>query len=138
MKDETGFISPIIKTQLRRAVVEELGRKGFYATGFAAGFVDDPAEADLELALTLNTRRELQSFEIDANQCDDCWEVISPGGNSRFTLRTVGFLTADVYSAGEPVWHGWVERNLYPAERDRAPEVLAAAIPRLFENFPPR
>ena len=34
------------------------------------------------------------------------------GSATRLDVRTVGFLAADVFYLGEPIWRGWVERPL--------------------------
>ena len=105
----------------------------------AEGGADVEAYADIEIALTLRTRRELVSMTINESPCTDnnCWERVNPGANTRMDMRTIGFLAADVYYAGEPIWRGWVERNLYPKDRDAAEEVISEAVPALFESFPP-
>ncbi len=131
LDDRTGYISPIVARGLTDAVAAELGRKGF-------AYVENEG-ADFEVALTLRTRRELMSMTINESPCvdADCWERIDPGSTTRMDMRTIGFLAADVYFEGEPIWRGWVERTLYPKDRDDAEVVVAEAVPALFESFPP-
>lgn len=130
VKDDTGFISPIIEQQLRDRFVLEMESKGFRE-------VAEPTEATLRVAVSLITRRELESFDVDSNNCPDCWEPVAPSSNVRMTLRTTGFLAFDAYSYGRPVWRSWVERTLYPDDRDKAADVLALAVPKLLAEFPP-
>ena len=84
-------------------------------------------------------RRELVSMTVNESPCvdTDCWERVDPGGTTRMDMRTIGFMAADVYFSGEPIWRGWVERNLYPKDREAAQTVIAEAVPVLFESFPP-
>ena len=129
VRDDTGFISPLVEEQLRNAVINELQSKGFR-------YVEDTATSDLQLALTLHARREIEVYETENLDCPNCWEVINPEG-TRFNLRTVGFLAMDIYTDGAPVWRSWVERTLHPSERDKSEQLLADAVPRLLEDFPP-
>jgi len=135
LEDPTGYVSPVILGKLEQAVVAELGRKGY---SFSEAAVDQ-AYRDVEVALTFRTRREVATFTTEPTPCEssDCWERVDLGAAQRMELRTVGFLAADVYYRGEAVWRGWVERVLYPEDRDHADKVLAEAIPALFESFPP-
>ena len=130
--DDTGYISPLVVSALQKAVEDELASKGFRE-------IQSEGDSDIELSLVLRTRRELVSYEQGPNPCrdNDCWEVIDPGSNVRMDLRTTGFLAADIYVQNQPVWRGWVETTLYPKDRDAAGEVIARAIPKLFESFPP-
>ncbi len=130
VKDETGFVSPLIQQQLRKRFVAEMATKGFQ-------LVQDPDDDTLLVAVSLTTRRELRSFDVDSHDCKDCWEPVAPSSSVRMTLQTVGFLAFDAYSKGEPVWRSWVERLLYPSDRDAAHQVLEEAVPRLLEDFPP-
>ncbi len=128
--DGTGYVSPIIEKSLVGSVEKELQGKGFSA---------QPG-ADLEFALTLRTRRELVSFDSQDPICGpehDCWERIDMGSQTRMDVRTIGFLAADAYFEGEPIWRGWVETTLYPKDRDGAAEVIERAVVELFETFPP-
>lgn len=135
LDDHTGYVSPVIVRGLEKAAIGELQKKGFQ---FLAG---KPGEvsADLQVALTFRTRREVVSMTTTSSPCDttDCWERVDMGTAERMEIRTIGFLAADVYYLGEPVWRGWVERTLYPEDRDHAEKVLGTAIPALFETFPP-
>lgn len=130
LNDDTGYISPLIADQLKTRVMSEFELKGFRYT-------EDAAAADFTVALSLATRRELQSYSVDNVDCDGCWEPINPGGSVNFQMRTVGFLSVDVFAEDKPIWRGWVERNLYPKERDRAQEILEQAVPKMLEGFPP-
>ena len=131
LDDQTGYISPIVAKGLSEAVLVELGRKGFTYV--------ETEEADIEVALTLRTRRELMSMTINESPCvdADCWERIDPASTTRMDMRTIGFLAADVYFENQPIWRGWVERTLYPKDRDNASAVVSEAVPALFESFPP-
>lgn len=131
VEDRTGYVSPIVERGLNQAVIAELEGKGFQFT--------EEATADFTVKLTLRTRRELISVTIDESPCydNDCWERVDPGSSTRMDMRTIGFLAADVYVGGEPIWRGWAERNLYPEDRDDAAEVVDEAVPALFETFPP-
>jgi hypothetical protein len=133
--DETGYISPTILRVLEQSVVKELKAKGFT---FVDPQASDPG-TDLQIALRLKTRRELYSLSINESPCrtTDCWERIDMGANVRMDVRTVGFLSADLHHLGEPIWRGWVERELYPSDRDQAESVIEQAVPALFESFPP-
>jgi len=140
LDDQTGYISPIIAKGLEQAVIAELQRKGFTFVERQQGASPDMDQAaDIEVALTLRTRRELVSLTIDESPCvdADCWERVAPGASTRMDMRTVGFLAADVYFANEPIWRGWVERNLFPKDRDQSAAVISEAVPVLFESFPP-
>lgn len=135
LNDQTGYVSPVIVKGLERAVIGELKKKGFH-------FVietSDGVPADLRVALTFRTRREVLSMTTTESPCDstDCWERVDMGAAQRMEIQTIGFLAADMYYRGEPVWRGWVERSLYPEDRDHAEKVLGTAIPALFETFPP-
>lgn len=134
LSDETGYISPTILAQLELALRQELQNKGL--TYVDAGASSD--QADLTIAINLRTRRELHSMNTSGSPCghEDCWERIDLGGNVRMDLRTSGFLSADAYFQNKPIWRGWVERWLYPSDRDNALEVVGAALPALFEAFP--
>ena len=131
--DQTGYVGPIAVQALEEAVTSELVGKGFRE---AAATAD---ENTMQVALTLRTRRELSSYEGGERLCEtnDCWERIDMGSQVRMEVRTVGFLAADVYHQGEPIWRGWVETYLYPKDRDQADAIIAKAVPRLFETFPP-
>ena len=128
--DDTGYVSPLVVSQLEKAVVAELQGKGFQPT---------ETNADVEISLILRTRRELASYRSSPSPCEssDCWERVDTGANVRMDIRTVGFLAADIYLDGQPIWRGWVETNLYPKDRDASTEVITRAIPKLFESFPP-
>ncbi len=130
VQDDTGYVSPLMRDALRQAVAGHLAGKGFTAT-------EDTA--DVQVMLTLRTRRELVSFETGGSPCRDvdCWEQITPGAGTRMDIRTIGFLAADVFYGGKPIWRGWVETNLYPRDRDGAEDVIARAVPELFASFPP-
>jgi hypothetical protein len=138
--DRTGYVSPIIEQELTQAVIAEMSSKGFEFVERPDG---DPLvteqSTDIEVALTLRTRRELISMTIGESPCvdTDCWERINPGSSTRVDMRTIGFLAADVFYAGEPIWRGWVERDLFPKDRDEAQAVISEAVPVLFESFPP-
>ncbi len=140
LDDQTGYVSPLVAKGLTQAVTAELKNKGF-------AFVERVTEetptteqiADIEVALILRTRRELVSMTVNESPCvdTDCWERVDPGATTRMDMRTIGFLAADVYYAGEPIWRGWVERNLFPKDRDQSDAVIRESIPALFESFPP-
>ena len=136
LSDPTGYVSPIVLEQLQRAVEGELQKKGF-----EIGLDDASADSDvgLELDVLLRTRRELVSIMNPNAVCQtiDCRDNIDAHAEARMDMRTVGFLAADVYLDGKPIWRGWVETNLHPKDRDRAGEVIARAIPKLLETFPP-
>lgn len=134
--DDTGFVSPIIVQQLQEAVEDQLSSKGF---AYVDPIDSDSIRADVQVRIALRTRRELMAMTIDDVPCAhvDCWERIDTSDHTRFDMRTMGFLTADVYHFGKPIWRGWVERPLYPEDRDKAVEVIRAAVPALFESFPP-
>lgn len=132
--DESGYISPAIVEQLKSAVVSELGDKGFR-------FVAEPTAAapvDVRVQLYLRARREMLATTNNGYPCNypDCWR---PASNSsvQMDVHTIGFLAADVYYQDKPIWRGWVERNLFPSERDKAAAVIEQAVPALFETFPP-
>lgn len=138
--DATGYIGPLMERGLAQAVIVELSSKGFSfveRVPDASGLLDQPA--DIEVELTLRTRRELVSVTVNDSPCieADCWERIDPGSSTRMDTRTVGFMAADVYFAGEPIWRGWVERDLFPQDRDAAELVISESVPALFESFPP-
>ena len=138
--DRTGYVSPLMESGITQAVVAQMAEKGF---SFVERVEGDPGvtvqDADIEVALILRTRRELVSMTINESPCvdTDCWERVDPGASSRMDMRTIGFMAADVYFSGEPIWRGWVERNLYPKDRDEAKTVIEEAVPALFESFPP-
>lgn len=129
--DATGYVSPLMQKGLAQAVAAEMGRKGFDLV--------EPGQAGVEVALTLRTRRELVSMTINESPCvdSDCWERVDQGSSTRMDMRTIGFLAADVFYNGEPIWRGWVERNLYPKDRSEAQAVISEAVPALLESFPP-
>ena len=138
--DATGYVSPLMQRGLARAVVAELAGKGFdLVESTPGGASETGALAGVEVALTLRTRRELVSMAINESPCvdTDCWERVDMGSSTRMDMRTIGFLAADVFYNGEPIWRGWVERNLYPKDRDEAQAVISEAVPTLFESFPP-
>lgn len=131
--DRTGFVSPMVVRRLKSAVERELATKGFRPVR------PNEDSADIDLAVTLRTSRELVSYEMDSQVCADsaCWERANTGDNMRMETRTVGFLAADVYLDDAPVWRGWVETSLFREDRDDPSEVMGRAIPKLFETFPP-
>ena len=128
--DDTGYVSPLAVDSLEERMIEHLAGKGFE-------FVDDAANAEFTLSINLSTRRELVSATIDATRDADRWEPVQLSDGARFDLRTVGFLSADAFVDGKPIWRGWVERNLYPKDRDQADLVIGEAVPLLFATFPP-
>lgn len=136
--DDTGYVGPLVRGALQQAVIQHLRSRGF---DFVPRDTSAPEDqwSDIEVALTLRTRRELVSVEIQESPCaeTDCWERIDLAAGSRMNIQTIGFLAADVYYLGEPIWRGWVETNLYPKDRDHADEVIARAVPLLFQDFPP-
>lgn len=134
--DESGYISPTIVRQLKKRVEAEMASKGYLLIDPASS----NAPAELELQLYLRARRELQESGAYAGHVGpcvypDCWQAPNDA-SVQINLQTVGFLAADVYKAGEPVWRGWVERLLYPTERDQATSVIEEAVPLLFAKFP--
>ncbi len=135
--DETGYISPAITAELEAATITELQRKRFAMEEFDSA----TASQGLELQLTLRVRREIDSTNVygeEMGACRDPFCVRSPSDPGvRFLTRTVGFLAADAYFDGKPIWRGWVERNLHPSERDKAGKVISEALPLLFKDFPP-
>ena len=140
LDDHTGYISPLVAKGLTQAVAAELQNKGFaFVERVEGDSVDVEQAADIEVALTLRTRRELVSMTVDESPCvdTDCWERVDPGSTTRMDMRTIGFLAADVFYAGEPIWRGWVERNLFPKDRDQSEAVIRESVPALFESFPP-
>ena len=136
LDDATGYVGPLAVKAIEAAVVKELGNKGLELSDRTSGAF---SSADLEVSLLLRTRRELVAFENNASVCthSDCWERIDTGSQTRMEIRTIGFLAADVFYKGEPIWRGWVETYLFPKDRDAAEKVIGKAIPRLFETFPP-
>jgi hypothetical protein len=135
LDDATGYISPLVVEALEKEVIRELESKGL-------SFVerrDGDQLTDLELSLTLKTRRELICRTVDEVPCigDDCKACFELSPNAHIEYRTVGFLAADIYFLDKPTWRGWVERPLYPSERDNPVGVMDAVIPVLFETFPP-
>lgn len=140
LDDGTGYVSPLVEQGLAQAVIAELRGKGFeFVERIEGASADVEQSSDIEVALTLRTRRELVSMTVNESPCveTDCWERVDPGSNTRMDMRTVGFLAADVYFGGEPIWRGWVERNLYPKDRDESDAVVREAVPALFATFPP-
>ena len=139
LDDHTGYISPLVEKGLAQAVVAELASKGFSFVERVDTAAEGEQTADIEVALTLRTRRELVSMTVNESPCvdTDCWERVDPGSTTRMDMRTIGFLAADVYYADEPIWRGWVERNLYPKDREQTATVVHESIPALFESFPP-
>lgn len=135
VSDKTGYVSPIVVRSLQHAIEAELQKKGFVVS--RENGADD--QADTQLVVALNTRRELVRYESAGSPCDelDCWERIDPGSATRMDIRTIGFLSADVFHLDNPIWRGWVETSLYPKDRDRADDVIARAVPALFNDFPP-
>ena len=137
LDDRTGYVSPAILQGLEKAVIAEVQGKGFRYVERS----DDDAAAlpDVQVSLVFRTRREVTSMSVSESPCrtTDCWERVDMGSTTRMEVRTIGFLAADVYYLGEPIWRGWVERTLYPDDRDHADEVIGEAIPALFETFPP-
>lgn len=128
--DDTGYISPLTIAGLKSSIVEHLSAKGFELT-------DDAGSADFVLDVSLSTRRELKSVTYPPISDVDRWETIEMTDGARFDLRTVGFMSVDAFVDGVPVWRGWVERDLYPKDRDRSNLVIGAAVPKVFEAFPP-
>jgi len=140
LDDHTGYVSPLVAKGLAQAVTAELQSKGFAFVERVAGDAPEVEQnADIEIALTLRTRRELVSMTVNESPCvdTDCWERVDPGATTRMDMRTIGFLAADVYYAGEPIWRGWVERNLFPKDRDQSDAIIRESVPALFESFPP-
>lgn len=135
--DDTGYISPAIAAELEAATVAELRSKGFVLNEQVPGQISE----GLELQLTLRVRREIDSTNVYGEELSACHEPFclhsptDPG--VRFLTRTVGFLAADAYFDGKPIWRGWVERNLHPSERDNAGQVIGLALPLLLKDFPP-
>jgi hypothetical protein len=138
LDDTTGLVSPITVKALEQSVMNHLATKNF---SFVARNDDAPSDqwSDVEIAITLKVRRELSAHETSASVCEesDCWERIAPGSSSRTVVTTVGFLAADAYYLGEPIWRGWVETTLYPSDRGNEAAIIGRAIPKLFETFPP-
>ena len=133
LDDRTGYISPAIVRGLEGAVIAELEGKGVRFSG------EEASATDMQVSIVFRVRREVVALEMGDSPCTttDCWEQVDMGASARMEVRTIGFLAADVYYLGEPVWRGWVERTLYPDDRDHAEEVIQQAIPALFESFPP-
>ena len=127
--DEFNYVGPVLQELLRDRVVAHLASLGYAYS--------DSAEATFELGLDLSTRRELQSLSRDLDVVVERGEVAVLGGADQFMVRSVGFISADVYVDGRPIWRGWVEQILYPRDRDRAASVIEDAVPRLFAAFPP-
>lgn len=135
--DETGYISPMIAAELEASAIAELEAKGFVLAEQGA----DQDQAGLEIQLALRVRREIDSANVygeELGACRDPYCVRSPTDPGvRFLTRTIGFLTADAYFDGKPIWRGWVEKTLHPSERDNAGAVIGKAMPLLFTDFPP-
>jgi|GEM_PF-1544383 len=136
--DGTGYVSPLAVREIENAVANEFAQKGYE---FVDALSEEEAQTgtSLEIALTLRTRRELVSVEHSSSDCSgsECWERVDYNAQTRMDVRTIGFLAADIYQQGVPVWRGWVETTLYPKDRDESSVVIRRAIPRLFEHFPP-
>ena len=130
--DESGAVSPAIVELLKERVTLELASKGFER-------VDDPAQlVNVTVRIYLRTRREListgpQGGSVGPCAFPDCWH----DNGRNFSIQTRGFLAADVYYLGRPIWRGWVERGLHPSQRDQARAVIEEAVPLLFAQFPP-
>lgn len=140
LDDHTGYVSPLVTKGLAQAVVAELKNKGFaFVERVESETPEVEQNADIEVALTLRTRRELVSMTVNESPCvdTDCWERVDPGATTRMDMRTIGFLAADVYYGGEPIWRGWVERSLFPKDRNQSEAVIRESVPALFESFPP-
>ena len=140
LEDQTGFVSPLAVQALQDAVKKELGGKGFT---FVDRRDDDIAQSDqwsdLEVSITLKTRREVICLTADGFPCGrgDCRDCVDFNFPADMQMRTVGFLAADVYYLGQPIWRGWVERDLFTGDRNNAEVVIGEAVPVLFESFPP-
>lgn len=133
VQDPTGYISPLAVRALEQGVVAQLENQGLSYQEAA------PIAPDVEIELTLRTRRELVTYQTDSVVCahTDCWERVGSSADMRMESRTIGFLAADVFHDGELIWRGWVETTLLPKDRDRADEVIARVLPELFSTFPP-
>ena len=80
--DRTGYVSPIMQKGLTQMVVKEMATKGFEFVEREEGDGSaEPQWADIEVALTLRTRRELVSMTVNDSPCvdTDCWERVNPG-----------------------------------------------------------
>jgi hypothetical protein len=134
LRDQTGYISPAIVTMLERRVEVELAGKGFERVVTPSS----TTTTGMQVAITLRARRELVAHTAQTICSQpDCRNMGNYSTATEADMRTIGFLAADVYYNGKPIWRGWVERNLYPSERDNAQSVVEEAVPVLFESFPP-
>lgn len=132
--DESGAISPAIVEQLKRAVIDEMRLKGYE---FVPRQGDSPP-AEVTVGLYFLVRREATASSLDTIQpCTypNCWRA-PHDERVRLDIRTIGFLAADLYFQGKPIWRGWVERILNPSERDAASQVIGEAVPLLLDDFP--
>lgn len=138
LDDQTGFVSPLVVKALEARVIEELSRKGFKFVERRETDVDDQW-SDLEVSLTLKTRREIICMSADGFQCGrgDCRDCVDFNFPASMETRSVGFLAADIFYLGSPVWRGWVERDLFVGDRNNTDAVINEAVPVLFGTFPP-
>ncbi len=129
-KDDTGYVSPLILDALVQGIDDALQRKGLQKA---------TSNPDMEIAVDLTIRRELRSITQSTTACSGlgCWEVVGMESGAQYNVVTVGFLALDVYAENKAVWRSWVERNLYPSERDNYTQVLDAAVAALTKPFPP-
>ena len=140
LEDQTGFVSPLALRALEQAVKDELSGKGFtFVNRREDSIAESDQWSDLEVAITLKTRREVICMTADGFPCGrgDCRDCVDFNFPADMEMRTVGFLAADVYYLGTPIWRGWVERDLFTGDRNNAEAVIGEAVPVLFESFPP-
>lgn len=139
--DESGYISPTILAYLKERVVQELNEKGFDVVE-PTQLADDNAMATTErmtIQLYLRTRREMVASQ-PAGQIEapcfqpGCWRATCDI-RQLTQIQTTGFLAADIYHRGKAIWRGWVERLLYPDERDQANTIIDTAVPLLFRDL---
>lgn len=134
--DESGYVSPAIIERLKKSVIRELGLKGF--RWIESPSVENPV--DMTVQIYLRTRREVVSTTAYGRSRGPCvypnCEQATRTNGLPINIQTTGFLAADVFYQGEAIWRGWIERLLYPSDRDEAEAIITEAVPKLFEKLP--
>jgi hypothetical protein len=138
--DMAGRASPLATQRILQAVIVEMNNKGLT-------FVDDPAQADLVLGLTLGARDKVDvrtyptSYYGGGYYSRPGYYGSSYWGGTQTTVRNYveGSLSIDIFdrAANEPVWHGRGTRKLYSSTKPLTDEQLIETIADLLENFPP-
>lgn len=127
--------TPAVETAIDSAIRHQLEKRGYR-------FVRDRDSADFVVAYTIGAREQIRPEDYPSDfRGFMSWHV--PGSLQAVHdpyphTYTEGTLSVDLFdrASGRPVWHGWAQKTITPADR-RDPEAsVSRGLDRIFREFP--